>query len=1351
MHHLTLSTHRPRAARRGGAFAFLVVAIVAGLLSVVAPATASVAAPTGLTTSNDVVPVFQWDRVPGAAGYTVQVSSSSSFSSSVVGPEPTTNNRWTPMRLLPSGVLYWRVQAVDPAGATGPWTSKEVVIGATTAPTPVSPVGGVGVLPPTDPPVLTWTVVPGATGYEVELDPDGDWIGSEIQVTRTNSLVWPDPQEVGDYFWRVRAQFDNNIVTAFSSRAVYQVEPLPDVRAASCPAGLACAPNTSGVAHPEPTVEDVVLDWDPVLGALRYELRVGLDRDFNNIVDTPIVSGTRFSPPTTYANNGFFWQVRAINAAGKATEWPQQVNTFSRRWLQKPTLLHPSGTVGDDFYYQWSPVQHASQYELQVGHDPNFTPNSYAICSTDQTTFVAGDSSGDCMPTQGSTYYWRVVAIDNPSGVRSLYSSVGQFVYDSGRVTLTSPASNATVSIPTLQWSATPDTQVYEVEIRNNAGLVVASETTSALSWTPNVKLDPGAYRWTVQSQKSDGGLSPRVLTGRAFTLVDPTYTDSSLQTLTGNAEPASFRFPVLSWSGHPAASYYRLRMSATPPYVLPDSASPALGARLEYPAVTDWGTRFLQAGTYQWWVEAYDENDVRLRTGATNSLTIKDVAAATNRGIALDGLALDAGTRCTVSFSASNPGSTCENVPATPVLDWDPVPSAGGYEVLLAEDPDLTTLVQVDTTQNSRWNPRQAIADNESRPAYYWYVRPCKSIAPLVGCTKDPRSVEDVATNAFRKLSPKVELTSPAADASFANEVSFSWRDYRSTNTDAPLYAGGTRPSHQSGQKYRIQVSTTATFGNIIDAREVDQTTYTSPDTYPEGDLWWRVQAIDGSGNNLAWSQTRRLKKATPVANLDPAPNLTATERASGFDVTTPSWNQHLTSGGKPFTWTAAPFDGMWNIEVYRNDDTTLSSSNLVLSLSTRQAAFTWSEFLPPANEPYRWRIRRTDVNGQDAQWSDFGRFFVDGVTQQLVAPSAGGVESPNGPLFRWTPVPQAASYRVEVNGVGNPTAIDIQTAASTWATTANLDTGAYQWRVTPRDANVQALGTSAWRAFSVDAALRATVPAQIQAPNGTGVGNTLTSSPPVWSQDDVAMEYQWLRDGSDISGAGSRTYLVTADDYAHQLTLLVRGTKPGYATAESTSNALTGSAGGAIVATSAPVLKGTGKVGETLSVLPGTWSETAPAYSYQWLRNGVVIPDVTAESYQLVAADAATVISVRVFADQEGLTRGNAVTNSLVVGKLASSTSVSLSARKVKPKKKVKITVAVEVADVTRPVGTVKFYDGSKLMTTVSLTAARAGHLTLTWKKFKKGKHKVKAVYSGGPTTNGSTSKLVKLVVKR
>ena len=46
--------------------------------------------------------------------------------------------------------------------------------------------------------------------------------------------------------------------------------------------------------------------------------------------------------------------------------------------------------------------------------------------------------------------------------------------------------------------------------------------------------------------------------------------------------------------------------------------------------------------------------------------------------------------------------------MPATPVLDWDPVPGADGYLVYLAEDADFTNRVTrpYALTSNSRWTP---------------------------------------------------------------------------------------------------------------------------------------------------------------------------------------------------------------------------------------------------------------------------------------------------------------------------------------------------------------------------------------------------------------------------------------------------------------------------------------------------------------------------------------------------------------------------------------------------------------------------------------------------------------------
>jgi hypothetical protein len=82
-----------------------------------------------------------------------------------------------------------------------------------------------------------------------------------------------------------------------------------------------------------------------------------------------------------------------------------------------------------------------------------------------------------------------------------------------------------------------------------------------------------------------------------------------------------------------------------------------------------------------------------------------------------------------------------------------------------------------------------------------------------------------------------------------------------------------------------------------------------------------------------------------------------------------------------------------------------------------------------------------------------------------------------------------------------------------------------------------------SAQSSFVVDARLVATAPPQIQAPAGTGVGATLTSTPPTWNQADVTMTYQWLREGQPISGATGTTYILTVADFNRAISLKVTG----------------------------------------------------------------------------------------------------------------------------------------------------------------------------------------------------------------
>jgi hypothetical protein len=64
---------------------------------------------------------FDWSDVSGAATYTIQVSTSSTFSTTVLNQTVTPSQYST--STLPTADLYWRVRANDASGKAGPWSS----------------------------------------------------------------------------------------------------------------------------------------------------------------------------------------------------------------------------------------------------------------------------------------------------------------------------------------------------------------------------------------------------------------------------------------------------------------------------------------------------------------------------------------------------------------------------------------------------------------------------------------------------------------------------------------------------------------------------------------------------------------------------------------------------------------------------------------------------------------------------------------------------------------------------------------------------------------------------------------------------------------------------------------------------------------------------------------------------------------------------------------------------------------------------------------------------------------------------------------------------------------------------
>ena len=177
------------------------------------------------------------------------------------------------------------------------------------------------------------------------------------------------------------------------------------------------------------------------------------------------------------------------------------------------------------------------------------------------------------------------------------------------------------------------------------------------------------------------------------------------------------------------------------------------------------------------------------------------------------------------------------------------------------------------------------------------------------------------------------------------------------------------------------------------------------------------------------------------------------------------------------------------------------------------------------------------------------------------------------------------------------------------------------------------------------------------------------------------------------------------------------------------------------AITSVTAPVISGTATVGRILTASPGTWSVTSPTLTYRWNRAGAPIDEATAATYTPVAADAGRAITVTVTASAPGTTPGVATSAAITVDRLASATRGTVDRVLVSHKSPVVYRVLVTGQGLV-PTGDLAVRDGRKVLTTVTLTPADNGRVTVTLPKLRRGIHLLTANYAGDAQLMDSAS---------
>lgn len=171
-------------------------------------------------------------------------------------------------------------------------------------------------------------------------------------------------------------------------------------------------------------------------------------------------------------------------------------------------------------------------------------------------------------------------------------------------------------------------------------------------------------------------------------------------------------------------------------------------------------------------------------------------------------------------------------------------------------------------------------------------------------------------------------------------------------------------------------------------------------------------------------------------------------------------------------------------------------------------------------------------------------------------------------------------------------------------------------------------------------------------------GVGSVLKCAPGSWGGAPApAFTYQWLLNGSPISGATQNTFTVVGADRGFLLTCRVTGTNG--AGPENTVSALSKGIpvkGIAPKPEELPSVQGNANVGQTLTCNRGVWNgKPPPSFSYQWQRDGVVIAGASEETYAVELGDQNRRIACTVTATNiEGSAKEESTNDPLIAARL-------------------------------------------------------------------------------------------------
>jgi hypothetical protein len=717
--------------------------------------------------------VLNWSGVAGASHYLVSVASDPNLGSLVFrysnqddpkGPPNVAATSAAITGALAPGSYYWSVTPVDAEGNRGaatPVASFNWLWPSSTT----TQLEDLDASPEVFDPRFSWTPVPGAASYEVEVNSSSDFaLGSRVfdGETIASSLTPTTVLKDNVYYWRVRALDPDGNTGVWNNGTPFtktfdKVAPAGPVTGTSIKnlrmrdnlgdPGTDIDTGTAGYQTNVPVVR-----WDPVPGAASYEVQVvpwtGVACDWTNTGHVKKTSVAEWTPLSTASGNPVVWQGTLAQDSGLAKITP---GNWCFRVRARSDRASGSQEVWGDYTY------------LQDG-------------STDSTGPV------------GPAFDWT--GYPNPSDPAD--STPCAFGYPCAGDYLTPVVGSTTTSTPLFTWKPLFGANSYFVVVAKDSNFsnVIDEGFTQIPAYAPRNSQTPTTYTdetttfyWAIlpSANANGSGALPIDLPNSAKGTFQKQSTPPTL--LSPNSVQAFYDQPTFNWTPTLGARRYRLQVSADPTFgnLLDDVTTDATSysSNTTYPADT----------VLYWRVRADDENLTGLTWSAVGTFQKKlaaPVPSANNptegetlpvwgwsgvQGAAKYDLSVDGpdGTHRdytdirtpAVSFikftgtgvfhwrvRAEFPSGTTSTTPGPysamqtytrtigepgnaktdtakdhVLLSWDPRMGAKQYKVQVASSPDFSHTVETVTTDNLSYAPTMSSYGYSSSSTLYWHV----------------------------------------------------------------------------------------------------------------------------------------------------------------------------------------------------------------------------------------------------------------------------------------------------------------------------------------------------------------------------------------------------------------------------------------------------------------------------------------------------------------------------------------------------------------------------------------------------------------------------------------------------